>query len=91
MTGRGARRHGERFDVGYTGRRRWMHQELRDQKVAFFLDRCPEGVWEIRYELRAEAPGRFHALPLLGEAMYVPEVRANGAEVRLTVDDREDV
>jgi len=91
QSGRGARSHGERFDVGYTGRQRWMHQELRDRKVAFFLDRCPEGVWEIRYELRAEAPGTFHALPLLGEAMYVPEIRANGAELRLTVDDREDV
>lgn len=90
-SGRGARRFGERFDVGYTGRQRWMHQELRDRKVAFFLDRCPEGVWEIRYELRAEAPGAFHALPLLGEAMYVPEIRANGAELRLTVKDREDV
>ncbi len=90
QSGRGERRHGERFDVGYTGRQRWMHQELRDRKVAFFLDRCPEGVWEIRYELRAEAPGAFHALPLLGEAMYVPEIRANGAELRLTVEDRED-
>ena len=91
VSGRGGRRHGERFDVGYTGRQRWMHQELRDRKVAFFLDRCPEGVWEIRYELRAEAPGTFHALPLLGEAMYVPEIRANGAELRLTVEDRDDV
>jgi uncharacterized protein YfaS (alpha-2-macroglobulin family) len=59
--------------------------------VALFLDQCPQGVWEIRYELRAEAPGEFHALPVLGQAMYVPEVRANGAEVRLQVLDREDV
>ncbi len=72
----------------YTGRTRWVYQELRDRKVAMFLDRLPEGVWEIRYELRAEVPGQFHALPLLGHAMYVPEIRANGAETRLEVRDR---
>ena len=31
------------------------------------------------------------ALPLLGEAMYVPEIRANGAELRLTVEERGDL
>ena len=89
--GRPARQHGERFDEGYTGRTRSLHQELRDRQVAFFLDRCPEGVWEIRYDLRAESPGTFHALPVLGEAMYVPEIRAHGAEQHVTVEDREDV
>ena len=49
-----------------------MHRELRDRKVAFFIDKLPEGFWELRYELRAETPGDFHALPLLGYAMYVP-------------------
>jgi uncharacterized protein YfaS (alpha-2-macroglobulin family) len=73
--------------VDYTGRRRWVYQELRDRKVALFLDRLPEGIWEIRYELRAETPGAFHALPVLGHAMYVPEIRCNGAEVRIEVAD----
>jgi uncharacterized protein YfaS (alpha-2-macroglobulin family) len=72
----------------YTGRQRWVHQELRDRKVALFVDKLPQGVWEIRYDLRAEIPGRFHALPTLGEAMYVPEIRCNGAEARLTVTER---
>ncbi|MFN0009061.1 MAG: alpha-2-macroglobulin family protein [Planctomycetota bacterium] len=72
----------------YTGRQRWVHQELRDRKVALFVDKLPQGVWEIRYELRAEVPGRFHALPTLGHAMYVPEIRCNGAEARLTVTER---
>ena len=72
----------------YTGRTRWVYQELRDRKVALFIDKLPEGVWEIRYDLRAEAPGTFHALPLIGQAMYVPEIRSNGTEVRLTVEDR---
>jgi alpha-2-macroglobulin len=71
----------------YTGRTRWVYQELRDRKVALFIDKLPEGVWEIRYDFRAEAPGKFHALPVLGQAMYVPEIRANSAEVRINVED----
>ena len=72
----------------YTGRTRWVYQELRDRKVVLFVDKLPQGVWEIRYTLRAEVPGRFHALPVLGHAMYIPEIRANGAETRITVVDR---
>jgi alpha-2-macroglobulin len=51
------------------------------------LDKLPEGVWEIRYQLRAEAPGRFHALPVIGHAMYAPEIRVNSVETRLIVED----
>ncbi len=72
-------------DTNYTGRSRWVYQELRDRKVALFLDKLPEGVWEIRYDLRAEVPGQFHALPVVGYAMYVPEIRCNGAEIRVRV------
>ena len=72
---------------GFTGRSRWVYQELRDRKVALFIDRLPEGVWQISYEMRAEAPGAFHALPVLGHAMYVPEIRTNGAEMRVRVVD----
>lgn len=78
-----ARRH-------YTGRSVPVHQELRDRKVAHFIDRLDQGLWEIRYELRAEVPGRFAALPVLGEAMYVPEIRANGAEIGIVVEERAD-
>jgi hypothetical protein len=75
-------------DIDYTGRTRWVYQELRDRKVALFIDKLPEGVWEIRYDMRAEVPGRFHALPLMGYAMYVPEIRSNDVEVRINVEDR---
>jgi uncharacterized protein YfaS (alpha-2-macroglobulin family) len=87
--GVGERVPGSSETTGTTGRTRSVHQELRDQKVALFVDRLPEGVWEVRYDLRAEVPGRFHALPLVGQAMYVPEIRGNGAELRLVVRDRE--
>lgn len=70
----------------FTGKTRWVYQELRDRKVALFIDKLPEGVWQLRYELRAESPGTFHALPVLGHAMYVPEIRTNGDEVRVIVE-----
>ncbi|MBX7219375.1 MAG: alpha-2-macroglobulin [Blastocatellia bacterium] len=72
----------------YTGRTRWVYQELRDRKVAMFIDKLPEGVWELRYEFRAEAPGVYHALPVLGHAMYVPEIRCNSAEMRVKVEEK---
>ena len=53
-----------------------------------FADHLQQGIWEIKYTLRAETPGKFHALPLLGQAMYVPEIRANSDEVRLEVRER---
>src|SRR5438105_10224776 len=40
-------------ETDFTGRTRWVYQELRDRKVSMFLDKLPEGVWEIRYDLRA--------------------------------------
>lgn len=78
----------ETADSALTGRNRWVYQELRDRKVALFIDKLPEGYWEIRYELRAEVPGNFHALPVVGHAMYVPEIRCNGTEQRLSVVDK---
>jgi uncharacterized protein YfaS (alpha-2-macroglobulin family) len=71
----------------YTGQNRQVYQELRDRKIALFIDKLPEGIWEIRYNLRAEVPGDFHALPVLGHAMYIPEIRTNGEEIRVTVKD----
>ncbi len=69
-------------------RTQYVYQELRDRKVALFMDRLPEGVWQIRYEMRAETPGTFHALPVLGHAMYVPEIRCNGEEMKVIVQDQ---
>jgi uncharacterized protein YfaS (alpha-2-macroglobulin family) len=72
----------------FTGRQRWVYQELRDRQVALFIDHLPQGVWQIRYDFRAETPGQFHALPVLGRAMYVPEIRCNSAELRVNVVDK---
>jgi alpha-2-macroglobulin len=70
-----------------TGKTVYVYQELRDRKIALFIDKLPEGLWEVRSDLRAELPGTFHALPVLGHAMYVPEIRTNGSEIRIKVTD----
>ena len=72
---------------GFTDRSRWVYQELRDRKVALFIDHLPQGIWQLSYEMRAETLGAFHALPVLGHAMYVPEIRTNGAEMHVRVVD----
>jgi uncharacterized protein YfaS (alpha-2-macroglobulin family) len=74
----------------YTDRSAWVYRELRDRQVALFVGKLPQGVWEIRYDARAEAPGVFHALPVLGHAMYVPEIRGNSAETRVSVVEEPD-
>jgi alpha-2-macroglobulin len=68
-----------------SGRTVQVYQELRDRKVVSFIDHLPQGIWQIRYTLRGEVPGSFHALPVLGQAMYVPEIKANSEEVRMEV------
>src|SRR5580658_7462401 len=61
--------------------------ELRDEKVAFFLDTLPQGTRRITYRLRAEVPGSFHALPTNGYAMYAPDIRALSDEWRMNIAD----
>lgn len=78
---------GGREPEEYGDRTASAHAEWRDRHGAFFVDRIGQGFWELRSEFRAERPGRFHALPATVEAMYVPELRANGDEVRLEVHD----
>ena len=65
----------------------WSYMELRDEKVAFFVDTLAQGEHLMRYRLRAEIPGVFHALPTRLFAMYVPELRANSEEQIIRVLD----
>ncbi len=71
------------------GHSTWIHQEFRDQKAAFFVDKLKQGQHRITYELRAEVPGTFHGMPNQTHAMYVPEIRSNSSEMVITVNDRE--
>ncbi len=62
------------------------NMELRDERVAFFITHLAQGTQVIRYVLRAETPGRYHALPARGYAMYAPEIAALADEWRGTVE-----
>jgi hypothetical protein len=64
-----------------------VHRELRDERTAFFINQMPEGNHTLTYELRAEVPGVFHALPAQIHAMYVPEIRANSAGAETAIVD----
>ena len=66
----------------------WSQMELRDQKVAFSLSELPQGTRTLSYRLRAETPGRFHALPTNGYAMYAPDIRTLSDEFQLGIRDR---
>ena len=63
------------------------HAELRTDRVAMFLTAIPVGTTKLSYELRAEVPGRFAALPARFEAMYAPEIQAMADEMRFEVRD----
>ncbi len=63
------------------------YKEYRDEKVAFFADRLPQGRHTLRYRVRAEVPGRFSALPAKAEAMYAPELRGNAAEWKAVISE----
>jgi alpha-2-macroglobulin len=72
---------------GYNGNELGAYVELRDERVAFFVRTLARGKHTVSYRLRAEIPGRFHALPARVRAMYAPELRANSDEISLRVED----
>ena len=59
------------------------YMEPRDQTVDFFIRDLPRGTHTLRYQLRAEAPGTYHALPATVAAMYASELRGNSDDIRL--------
>jgi uncharacterized protein YfaS (alpha-2-macroglobulin family) len=62
------------------------YMEPRDQTVDFFIRALPRGTHMLRYQLRAEAPGSYKALPAEASAMYAPELRGNSDDIRLLVE-----
>jgi uncharacterized protein YfaS (alpha-2-macroglobulin family) len=63
------------------------YMEPRDQTVDFFIRALPRGTNTLRYQLRAEAPGIYKALPATAEAMYAPELRGNSEDLRLEISN----
>jgi len=77
-----ARKSGVLFEHGA-----FFNRELRDEKVAFFLDRLRQGRQVLTYRLRAETPGVFRVLPHRGEAMYAPRIQAISDSFEIQVVD----
>lgn len=50
-----------------------FRKELRDDRVLFFIDHLPAGMYHYRYLARATTPGAFIAPPTRAEEMYTPE------------------
>ena len=61
------------------------YMEPRDKTVDFFIRALPRGKQTLRYQLRAETPGLYKALPATAEAMYAPELRGNSEDIKLGV------
>jgi uncharacterized protein YfaS (alpha-2-macroglobulin family) len=61
------------------------YMEPRDQTVDFFIRALPRGTHTLRYQLRAEVPGIYKALPATAEAMYAPELRGNSEDLKLEI------
>lgn len=72
---------------GYTWEGLGAYREFRDNRVVFFVRALPLGKHNLSYRLRAEIPGKFSALPAIGNGMYAPELRANSDGMKLGVED----
>ncbi len=62
------------------------YMEPRDKTVDFFIRSLPRGTHTLRYQLRAEAPGTYKALPATASAMYAPELRGNSDDIKLKIE-----
>jgi uncharacterized protein YfaS (alpha-2-macroglobulin family) len=65
----------------------WYSQrDVRDDRIAFFARMLSKGKHVLEYNLRAQTPGTYRALPTLVQQMYDPDVRAESAEDRVQID-----
>lgn len=72
---------------GYVNGPIGAYMEPRDRSVDFFVRSLARGKSQVSYQLRAEAPGLYHALPTTAAAMYAPELRGNSDEIRLMITE----
>jgi uncharacterized protein YfaS (alpha-2-macroglobulin family) len=59
--------------------------EVRDDRVLFFVDALPPGLWHFRYLARATTLGHFVVPPARAEEMYQPEVFGRTGAYEVTV------
>ncbi|HLG25991.1 MAG TPA: hypothetical protein VI588_04395, partial [Candidatus Gracilibacteria bacterium] len=67
------------YGGGYYGGWYFNYSEIRDDRMMYFADFLPKGVYEIEYFVRATTPGTFHDLPVLAQELYFPEVFGRSA------------
>jgi hypothetical protein len=63
----------------------WVGEDVRDEKVSFYIDDLSPGKHVIEYRMRAGFAGKFHALPAQVFAMYQPSMRAATAATEFTI------
>ncbi|MBW2529345.1 MAG: Ig-like domain-containing protein [Deltaproteobacteria bacterium] len=64
----------------------WNRRELHDDRVLFFVDELPAGLWTFSYHARARVPGEFVLPPTRAFEMYDPDVRGSTAATTLRID-----
>lgn len=52
----------------------FQHSEIKDDRLMYFADFLPKGVYELDYYVRATSVGKFADLPTLAQETYYPEV-----------------
>lgn len=65
----------------------WVQQDVRDEKIVFFIDRLDPGTHTLFYTLRAELPGIYRVLPTRAEGMYEPEVHCTGGKSVMAIQE----
>ena len=65
------------------------YMEPRDARVDFFIRSLSRGTHTLRYQLRAETPGTFKALPATVTGVYAPELRGNSEDIQLRIGEPE--
>jgi uncharacterized protein YfaS (alpha-2-macroglobulin family) len=63
------------------------YSEVRDDRVMYFADYLPAGVYEVNYFVRATTPGVFIDQPALAQETYFPEVFGRSAASRFSVKE----
>ena len=63
----------------------WVGQDIRDDRVSFYLDEVHRGKRVVEYQMRAGFAGTYSALPAEIFAMYDPAVRATTGETEFVV------
>lgn len=63
----------------------WSHQDVLDDKIAYFVTSLPNGKHEIHTMVRLELPGKFQINPVFMEGMYTNKVRGYSSAGEITV------